>query len=142
MRIGKDPMRFRVRSEIGGYLYVFVVGTDGTSVAQLFPNALDSNNRVPRGTDFSLPRQNWTMTAGGPPGVDRFLAIVSARPRDFASAGLRPGKPFSVFDLEAARRVVAAGGASALTGQPDCGAATKAECGLYAAAQFEIREVP
>ena len=142
-RIGKDELRFRIHSELSGYHYVFMIGARGTSVSQLFPNALDRNNRMAEGSDFVLPRAGWTMVAGGPPGVDRFVAIVSAAPRDFASAGLRPGNPYSEFDLTAARRAMASGGTAALAGRPDCSKFSgTAACNIYTAARFEITETP
>ena len=43
VRIGRDPLRFEVRSARPGYLYVLMVGTDTSNFFQLFPNAIDGD---------------------------------------------------------------------------------------------------
>jgi hypothetical protein len=140
VRIGQGQLRFRIGSERAGYVYLLMVGTDRAHFYQLFPNALDGNNRIAAGGTLQLPRPNWMMVAGGPPGTNRFLAIVAPSPRDFASAGLKVGKPFSEFDLRATANAFAANGANVLAGMPvNCRLPPDA-CEVFGAAMFEIRE--
>jgi len=140
VRIGQGQLRFRIGSERAGFVYLLMVGTDRSHFYQLFPNALDGNNRIAAGGTLQLPRPNWMMVAGGPPGTNRFLAIVAPSPRDFASAGLKIGKPFSEFDLRATANAFAANGASVLAGMPvNCRLPPDA-CDAFGAAMFEIRE--
>lgn len=96
-RIGKDPLRFRIRSARPGYVYILMVGTNRSDFFLLFPNAVDKNNRVNTGEQLDLPRPEWKMMADGPPGTDHFIVIVSDRPRDFSTAGLKTIDPFAEF---------------------------------------------
>jgi len=87
-----------------------------------------------------LPRPEWTVTAAGPPGVNRVLVLVSPNPRDFATAGLRLGEPFSEFSLSALRAAIAQEGALVLAGQAQC-EPTVATCDAsFGAAVFEVIE--
>jgi serine/threonine protein kinase len=90
LRIDRDYLSFSVKSEKEGHLYVFVHGSDGV-LLQVFPNTIARSNRVRAGQTLTLPPpgSQWAMKASGPPGVDHFLAIVSAYPRDFSAAGLQ-----------------------------------------------------
>ena len=140
VKIGQDRLRFHLRSERDGYVYLLMQGTDRAHFYQLFPNELDRNNRVRGNADLALPRDNWEMVAGGPPGMNRFIALVTPTPRDFSAAGLDKGQPFSEFDLQAANRIFAAKGASAFAGEPaNCQQAPQS-CAAYGAALFEIEE--
>jgi hypothetical protein len=66
--IGKESLRFRVRSSEPGHVYVFSSGTDKRHFHLLFPNRLDKLNRVEPGAELILPRKGWEITAAGPPG--------------------------------------------------------------------------
>lgn len=139
--INKDEFAFRVRSNRPGYLYLLMLGTDNSHFYLLFPNALDTDNRLRANAEMRLPRPTWSMVAGGPAGTDRLLALVSSTKRDFGPVGLGKVDPFGEFDLLAAGRAYAQGGAAALAGKPaDCRDATGA-CARYGAARFEIREL-
>ena len=141
VRINQDEIGFRVRSDRAGYLYLLMLGTDASHFYLLFPNSLDSNNRVRADTELRLPRSGWSMVAGGPAGTNRLLALVSPTPRDFTPAGLRKLEPFGEFDQKAAARAFASGGVQAIAGRrADCADPT-ATCGRYGAARFEIREI-
>ena len=141
VRIGRDPLRFEVRSARPGYLYVLMVGTDASNFFQLFPNAIDGDNRVEANTTVRLPREGWQMKADGPPGTDRFVAMVSPSPRQFSAAGLKAMSPFSEFDLNQARKAFASAGPSVFAGTPERCAGTPEFCASYGAASFEIREI-
>jgi serine/threonine protein kinase len=141
MRIGKDELRFVVASNISGYVYVLLAGTDANHLYLLFPNTTDTNNQIEANATLLLPRAEWRVYAAGPPGVNRVLVLVSPRPRDFAPAGLRQGEPFSEFSQTALGTAIAKHGPTALAGVAQCieGAAN---CDTsFGASMFEVLEV-
>ena len=147
LRIGRDRARLAIRSDRDGFLYVFAIGTDGAHVAQLFPNAIDADNRVRAGGRIALPRAGWAIEAAGPAGTNRLLAVVSPVPRDWSAAGLvaghpadRPaGRPFSSFDPQVLA-AVAGDGSATLLGRADCPAQAP-QCDAFAVAEIELVEV-
>jgi serine/threonine protein kinase len=143
VRIGKDKLRFRLRSSKPGYLYVMMVGTDREHFYLLFPNAVDRDNKVSVGRTINLPRPGWAMVAGGPPGTDHFIAVVSENPRDFSAAGLIQIDPFAEFPVARTAELAAANprAGSPFLGQPRCSSG-EAECSdRYGAALFTIEEM-
>jgi hypothetical protein len=140
VKIGKDRLRFRLRSDRDGYVYLLMQGTDRSHFYQLFPNGLDKNNRMRAKSDLSLPRSNWEMVAGGPPGVNRFIALVTPTPRSFSGVGLDSAQPFSEFDVQLASRVFADKGAAPFAGEPTGCKQSEAICAAYGAVLFEIEE--
>jgi hypothetical protein len=140
LRIGNDKLRFAVASNISGYVYVLLAGTDANHLYLLFPNPRDANNAITANATMLLPRANWEVTADGPPGVDRVLVLVSPRPRDFAASGLREGESYGEFSMSALSAAIAQGGPSAPAGAAQC--ITGAPCDTsYGAAMFEVTEV-
>lgn len=142
-RIGRDPLRFTIRSAKAGYVYVLMVGTNGSDFFLLFPNAVDKNNRVKAGEQLDLPRPQWKMIAEGPPGTDHFLVIVSEQPRDLTPAGLEPVDIFAEFPLEKAQQLYAAhaGPDPLFAGKAIC-PDSRSDCSeLYGAAVFSIEEI-
>jgi len=94
LRIGTDALAFGVTSSRAGQVYVAMLGSDGQTLYLLFPNQLDAANTIKAGETLVLPRANWNITAGGPPGTDKLLVIVADGPRDLpALAGAKAG-PF------------------------------------------------
>src|SRR5258708_2405860 len=75
-----------------------MVGSDGQTFDVLFPNQLDRNNLVDARQPVRLPRPNWELVAGGPPGTTQLLAIVADAPRDLARLPLKPAGPFSIVE--------------------------------------------
>ncbi len=71
-----------------------MLGSDGESLYLLFPNQLDSANRVEAGAALVLPRSRWKVKAGGPPGQNQLLVVVSDGPRDLAALGGSAAGPF------------------------------------------------
>ena len=142
VRIGRDRLSFRVSSSKPGYLYVLMVGTDKQHFYKLFPNAVDTRNRIAAGQSIALPRSGWVMVAGGPPGANQFVAVVSANPRDFADTGLVAVDPFAEFPLDSAASIVAAhqGTQSPFLGKPVCPKGSTACSDAYGAAAFTIEE--
>jgi serine/threonine protein kinase len=143
VRIGKDRLRFSLRSSRAGYVYLLMVGSDRSQFWLLFPNDIDRNNAINAGKSLNLPRSGWSMDAAGPPGIDYFLAIVSESPRDFSEAGLRPGNPFAEFSLAGVTGDRERDGAKPkFAGKPDCTATRQTPCpDSYGAALFSIEEI-
>jgi hypothetical protein len=141
VRIGKDKLSFRIRSSRPGHVYVLMVGTDRAHFNLLFPNAIDARNRIEAEKELRLPRPGWSMVAGGPPGTNHFVAIVSENPRDFSAAGLKKVDPFAEFPLEVAAKVARSQPAdpSPFAGKPVCAAAGPCSS-AYGAAIFTIEE--
>ena len=140
VRVGKDRLEFQVQSNRDGFLYVFLLSSGG-DMFLLFPNALDKRNRVSAGASVALPRASWPMEAGGPPGTNEFVAMVSAHERDFRKAGMQQDGVFGQFQLPILGALEAAQpqGPSPLRGEPQCEAA--APCAdAYGAVLFKIVE--
>jgi hypothetical protein len=141
--IDRDKLRFSVRSSKGGYLYILMVGTDRQHFYLLFPNEIDKANRVAAGGRIDLPREGWSMEAGGPPGTNNLVAVVSDNRRDFSTPGLTKVGPFAEFPMEAALRAVQAGKgtASPFVGKTSCADGGDSCSSAYGAAAFTIEEV-
>jgi hypothetical protein len=138
--IGKDRMSFRVKASQAGYLYVFLSGTDQSGLALLFPNAIDQDNRIAADAEVVLPRKGWQITAGGPPGTNHLVAMVSREPRDFASAGLKMGETIPAFELAVLQRAWGGTGAAPGAGTARCSGAGGCD-GRYGASAIRIDEV-
>lgn len=103
--IGKDKLLFQVKSSVPGYLYVYLAGTDQNHFYLLFPNALDKNNRIEADKLVELPRKGWHITAGGPPGVDHIVTMVSPFPRDLGQLQLNTTDTIPEFDMARAAQL-------------------------------------
>jgi hypothetical protein len=139
LRIGRDLLSFRVSSNRDGYLYVLVQGPDD-SLTLLYPNRIASDNRIRGGQALRLPQRTWTLEASDPPGQERFLAIVSAHPRDFSS--LRPVREgwFQRLAIDADRGAAQPGAAQPLyAGVAQC---SDPGCDRYGVAQFTVDVEP
>ena len=101
LKIDRDRFAFSVTSSHSGYVYVLMAGSDGKSFDLLFPNKLDGRNQIEAGQTMRLPRGEWEVTAGGPPGVTQVLALVTDAPRDFSALDLKPAGPFSIVEANA-----------------------------------------
>lgn len=143
IQIGKDRLQFRLKSTQSGYVYVFLAGTDKGHMVLLFPNAIDKDNRIEANKELALPRKGWQITAGGPPGTNHIVTMVSRLPRDFSQAGLRASKDdIPEFDLARAEQlwVASAGKGNPFVGQAVCPA--QGECdATYGASLLTIEEV-
>lgn len=142
-RIGKDLLRFRVRSARTGYVYVLMVGTNRSDFFLLFPNLVDKSNIIKAGKELELPRARWKMLAEGPPGTNHFVVIVSDHPRDFSAAGLKTVDPFAVFPVEDAARLYETHTLSLplFAGKPICPPSVSRCSESYGAAVFSIEEI-
>jgi serine/threonine protein kinase len=136
--IGRDPLSFTVTSAREGHVYVLVHGPDD-SLVLLFPNRASSNSRIRAGQKLTLPQASWPMMASDPPGPERFLIIVSARPREFAAIDRGRDGPFTKLPSGQAALALARahiGPGSVLAGKATC---DEAGCDEYGAAQFVVQ---
>jgi hypothetical protein len=94
-----DILRFRLTSQINGYLYVLDKGTTGNK-AVLFPaSGPAGSNRIETGRNYLVPAEGegW-FEVSGPAGFDVLYFLVSATPIDLppgasASPGNEPEHP-------------------------------------------------
>src|SRR5271170_61623 len=126
LKIGTN-LALTVRSQRDGYLYVFYRGTQPDSLYLLFPNQLDTANAITASEALPLPRQNWAVTALGPPGTDHLLVLVTDTLRDFSSLALpaeyvSPAGPFGKVHptAQAVARIGQIATLSAATSQAEC----------------------
>jgi hypothetical protein len=137
--VGRDRVSFSVRASHPGYVYVYMVGTEG-DFHLLFPNAIDKFNLIAPGGVLSLPHSNWGFAAAGPPGIDHFLVMVSDSKRDFRAAGLVETELFGDFPVARAAELQRAytGTTPLFAGVPSCSRPACPEA--YGAATFTIDE--
>jgi len=81
LKIGKDSLDLKIKSNRDGYLYLVLLGSDARSFYILFPNGLDGDNQVKAGKTVSIPKPDWQIMANGPAGIDHILVMVSDSPR-------------------------------------------------------------
>jgi hypothetical protein len=149
LKIGSDAIDFTLTSREGGYVYLLMVGSDGQTFDLLFPNQLDPNNVIEAGGSMRLPRTGWQLSAGGPPGKDTLLAVVTDSPRDFSMAGLKPSGPFSAIEAAAAKDIQLVTSGSAIPTNTQCADSSavrnlsvKKQCSTgYSAALLTVEEV-
>ena len=139
-RIGKDKLGFQIQSTKPGFVYVYLLSSGGDMLL-LFPNALDKRNRIESGTPMSLPKPSWAMDAGGPPGTDEFVVLVSEHERNLKTSGIQYDGVFGQFPTKIleALELARGNGTSPLLGVPVCpggGSCTD----NYGAASFKIVE--
>lgn len=142
--INKDQLNFKIRSAKPGYIYIFAIGTDQSDFLLLFPNGKDHNNYIAANQQIELPRKEWRMIAGGPPGTNHFIAIVSNHPRDFSSTGLQDSGIFKTFSFEDNKEIFRSykGVLPFLVGQAICTSDSVPNCSeSYGAALFSIEEI-
>ncbi len=139
LKIDKDNLTFKVKTEKEGYLYVLQYGSDG-GIVQVFPNTAAKSNRLKADSTTSLPPKNALTVAAGPPGTDHLLVIVSNHPRQFRALGMKNIDGFEQTTLEAARLAAEAAGpaASVFAGTPVC---TQPCSDEYGATQFTVEEI-
>jgi hypothetical protein len=139
LAIGRDRLELSVSSSHDGYLYLVLLGSDRHSFYLLFPNDVDRGNAIRAGEILRLPRPNWRITAQGPAGTDRLLAVVAASPRDLSVLGKGRAGPFLQSLTDANGRSTL----SRIMGTADCGAVAGAgaRCSdAYGAALVDVVE--
>ena len=150
LKIDSDKFSFGIRSSKAGYLYLFMVGSDGQSFDLLFPNKLDGNNYIQAGQTLQLPRSNWEVTAQGPVGRDHVLAVVADAPRDLSKLPTINAGPFSELSATPSgkRGIHLVTSTSSVALQTECKEARKRNLGVkqvcsdaYGAALTAVEEV-
>jgi hypothetical protein len=104
LRIGVDALQMDVTAARDGHLYVALAGSDGQSLYLLYPNELAPDNLVRAGRPISLPGPGWEIVAGGPPGLETLLVMVTDAPRDLGGLGRQKAGPFMKTLLDEAGR--------------------------------------
>jgi hypothetical protein len=102
LKIGADSFEMTLTSKRDGYVYVLLLGSDQTSFYLLFPNGLDKVNMIKANRPMQLPRPNWEVKAGGPPGTDHVLVTVTDTPRDLSVLSINPANPAAPYTSKAA----------------------------------------
>ena len=123
LKIGADALQIDVRSPRDGYLYIAQAGSDGHSLYLLYPNELARDNRVRGGQAVALPGAGWELVAGGPPGTETLLVMVTDAPRDLSGLPGERAGPFvkTLLDEQGRARlqwVLSNGTPAAGCGQP------------------------
>jgi serine/threonine protein kinase len=140
--IGRGTARFSVGSSAPGYLYVLKLVAGTEDIVLVFPNLADQKNRIGPEKPLVQPSATWSKPAEGPPGVDRYVAIVSEQPRDFGMLDARPRGAFKVFQADSLARLQRgyAGAAPLLAGKAVC--PVGGSCSQdYGAAAFSIEKI-
>ncbi len=121
-KIGKDQVSFTLNSSHAGYVYLLMVGSDGKTFDMLFPNQIDGANSIDAGQSLQLPRASWEIKAGGPPGKNYLLAIVTDAPRNFSGIGMQASGPFSMVsaNLASSKDIQLVSATSAAAQAPEC----------------------
>jgi serine/threonine protein kinase len=116
--IGRDSLQLTVNSDQSGYLTVLMAKPAG-KLLQIFPDQKRREFRM----DPILPARLSNIAAKGPPGVDRILCIVSAKPLSLATEPVA-GEDFSLVNLShMATQPEAAASSRCAGGVIDCEAA-------------------
>ena len=98
LQIKKDFIELTIKSNHDGYVYLIMVGSDAKSFYVLFPNGLDSENKITAGKEFKMPRPDWEIIAQGPEGIDNILVMVADSKRDLEKLHISPptsSEPFT-----------------------------------------------
>jgi hypothetical protein len=138
LRIGHDRLAFNVTSARDGFVYVLVLGPDGTLV-RLIPNVNAKANRIAAGQTLALPPPASPFVASDPPGREDFLVIVSSVPRTHDNLG--GSEQDGILSLPVGARIAelaasSPGPNSSLAGAPlSC---SGDECKAYGAARISI----
>jgi Domain of unknown function (DUF4384) len=94
LTIGTDQFSIAVTSPREGYVSLILLGSDGTSIYQLFPNTLDQDHRILAQHTMTLPRATWQVRAAGPAGTNTLLILVSDRPQPLPLVSGEAAGPF------------------------------------------------
>ena len=142
LKIGVDLLTIDVTPSRDGYLYIAQAGSDGRSLYLLYPNELATDNRVRGGQRLALPGKGWEVVAGGPPGTETLLVVVTDAPRNLAALAQEKAGPFmkTLLDEEGRARLqwIFSNGTPA----QDCGKAGASSCSdAFGAALLKIQTV-
>jgi Caspase domain/Domain of unknown function (DUF4384) len=123
LKIGVDALELDITPQHDGHLYVALAGSDGQSLYLLYPNELDTDNRVRAGQRVSLPGKGWEVVSAGPAGRETLLVLVSDAPRELKTLAQEKSGPFMKTLLDSQGRaklqaVLANGTPAAGCGKP------------------------
>jgi serine/threonine protein kinase len=142
LRIDKDNLSFTVKSSRDGFVTVLVLGPDG-SLTRLIPSKDIPIVKAPAGRTITLP-QGVAIGTAEPTGLEQFLVLVSAYPRDYAPLSTRSEGGYLALPTgpEALQKVkqLPADQPPLLGLARDCSAGTAA-CNDFGAARFDIQVV-
>jgi hypothetical protein len=142
LKIGIDALEIDVTAARDGYLYIAQAGSDGQSLTLLYPNELATDNRVRAGQRLGLPGKGWELVAGGPPGTETLLVMVTDAPRDLGALAQEKTGPFVKTLLDGDGRARLQWILSNGTPAPNCGTARAASCSdAFGAAILEVEAV-
>lgn len=140
LKIDRDLLRFNIDSSFSGYVYVFLRTTDG-KLMQLLPNSQTPEIRIKAAQPLNLPPDNGDLVAGGPPGIDHFLVIVSESKRQFKALDMKINGGFGFIDPSS--QILLANRSTRQTpiliGDTSCSSQTCSEA--YGAAIFSLEEI-
>jgi len=142
LRIGVDALQMDIMSARDGHLYVALAGSDGQSLYLLYPNDLATDNRVRAGQRVSLPGPSWEIVAGGPPGLETLLLMVTDAPRDLSGLARQKAGPFMKTLLDETGRARLQGVLGNGTPTAGCGRAGAPSCSdAFGAALLQVEAV-
>ncbi len=143
LTIGKDLLEIDVTPSRDGYLYVALAGSDGSSMYLLYPNDLAQDNRVRAGQRVALPGKGWEIVAGGPPGFETLLVMVTDAPRDLKGLAKEKSGPFMKTLLDGDGRARLQWILSNGTPAAGCGKAGAPSCSdAFGASLLSVQAVP
>ena len=143
MVIGKDALELDVTPARDGYLYVALAGSDGQSLYLLYPNDLAQDNRVRANQRVTLPGKGWEIVAGGPPGIETLLVMVTDAPRDLKGLAQEKSGPFMKTLLDGNGRARLQWILSNSTPAAGCGKPGTPSCSdAFGAALLNVQSVP
>jgi hypothetical protein len=142
-RIRSDNLGLRVTSSRDGFLTVIAYASDGNIIRLVPSAAVPGVGRVKAGETMQLPPKGHELTLTGPEGVDTFLVMVSAVPRDMSDARFRTREQMLMLtraEAEAASKQVS-GPLPALAGKAQCPAGGAPCDAGFGATVFSSRQV-
>ncbi len=142
LKIGSDVLEIDVTPQRDGHLYIALAGSDGQSLYLLYPNQLATDNRVRAGQRVALPGPGWDIVAGGPPGPETLLVMVTDAPRDLSGLGAERAGPFMKTLLDGQGRSRLQAVLSNGTPGKNCGKPGAASCSdAFGAALLRVQTV-
>jgi hypothetical protein len=142
LKIGIDALEIDVTAARDGYLYIAQAGSDGQSLYLLYPNDLATDNKVRAGQRAGLPGKGWEVVAGGPPGTETLLVMVTDAPRDLSALAQEKAGPFMKTLLDGQGRARLQWILSNGTPGANCGKAGATSCSdAFGAALLKVETV-
>jgi hypothetical protein len=74
-----DKIRFHVRPNVSGYMYILLDSEAGGNATLMFPRPGDENNTVKKGSTITIPEKG-TLNFDQVPGVEALKLVLSSKP--------------------------------------------------------------